>query len=182
MACSGLDSGVALSWSEIYVLQDWSTSETVATLGYVGFQLGAAISRFLSDWLLTHFSRRALVMYGCFGAAIGTLTSALACLTPTDGTLVVTHSMPSVCDIQKNLWKVLRLRRQKQMMSDLLLLLSPRSPENHPKRNFPKPNQFLMTYVLKKFWNTSNISKISLKHNWKRFMRSSEITKSIFRE
>lgn len=89
MVCAGLGSGVALSWSEIYVLQDWSTSETVATLGYVGFQLGAAISRFMSDWMLEHFSRKALVMYGCFGAGLGTLTSALACLTPTDGTLVV---------------------------------------------------------------------------------------------
>jgi MFS family permease len=89
MVCAGLGSGVALSWSEIYVLQDWSTSETVATLGYVGFQLGAAISRFMSDWMLEHFSRKALVMYGCFGAGLGTLTSALACLNPTDGTLVV---------------------------------------------------------------------------------------------
>lgn len=87
MVCAGLGSGVAISWSQVYVLQDWSTSETVATLGYVGFQLGAAISRFSSDYLFSTFTRKELIVYGSIGAALGTLASALSCLSRTDATL-----------------------------------------------------------------------------------------------
>jgi MFS family permease len=87
MVCAGLGSGVAISWSQVYVLQDWSTSETVATLGYVGFQLGAAVSRFSSDYVFSHMTRKGLIAFGCIGAALGTFTSALSCLSRTDVTL-----------------------------------------------------------------------------------------------
>jgi hypothetical protein len=87
MVCTGLGSGVAISWSQVYFLQEWSTSETVATLGYVGFQLGAATSRFSSDYLFAHMSRKRLIIYGCIGASLGTFTSALSCLSRTGTTL-----------------------------------------------------------------------------------------------
>lgn len=89
MCFAGLGSGVALSWAELYISAYWSTSDVVATFGYVGFQLGAAASRFLTDYVIESVGRQYLLVLGCFGASLGMLMTSLACLTATTGSLAV---------------------------------------------------------------------------------------------
>lgn len=74
-----VDSAI-IDWSELYLEADWNVSSEFGSLGFVGFEIGLAISRFLSDYLVYKFGRKELLVYGCLLSGIGLAIIALMSL------------------------------------------------------------------------------------------------------
>jgi MFS family permease len=78
-------------FSELY-LEQWGVSETTAVMGFVAFQLGLAISRFLSDWVVMGMGRKVIMVGGNAIAGIGMGLVAVAGITYTTTTLALAVS------------------------------------------------------------------------------------------
>lgn len=75
-------------YSELY-LETWGVSTFTAVMGFVAFQLGLAISRLLSDWVVFRFGRKHVMVAGNAIAGIGMGLVAAAGITSTTGTLAL---------------------------------------------------------------------------------------------
>lgn len=78
-----------IDWSELYLEANWNASSEVGALGFVGFEIGLAMSRFLSDYLVYKFGRKELLVYGCLLSGLGLAVIALMSLASGNDTAFV---------------------------------------------------------------------------------------------